>query len=311
MPRNHQLITWSVASAVAVLVASPSLNAPAPPSGEEPITPGGTTNYVDLNLFRADLYHEPLAEFVTDVAVTVPDVPGVTGITVSCTGGFLADLETSDGVFWVRNVAFTDLSSMTSSMDGDWTITISGASPSTTTFAFNADALLDPDFFPDFFATPTDVFPPNGSSDVPPDVVFSWSDPTGLETADALAVRVGNETHEQEDNSLFGSLDITDTVWDPPEDLKPVQFYEFAVLYVNIDDAGLVGSLQVVSGSIEWGNSPFAPPNYPPATPLLIIGSQTSVEFEVASVCPDLNGDGNVSTADLLILLGAWGSCAE
>ena len=263
-------------------------------------------NYIDLNTFRADDEpHWPSAAFKVDVAVSLPNVPGVTGVAVACTGGFSASLDSDDAVYWLGNNGYTDLASMKDAIDGDWTVTIDGPSPSVSTFSVDAGVLSDGDYF----ATPTSVFPPHGADDVPADVVFTWNDPTGPQTPYALAVLVQDEDGAQADDSLFGSMDITDTSWDPPMDLNPGS-NEFEVLYANVDVLGLVGALSVVSGSIEWGESPAAPVDYPLKTPLLIIGSQTWVAFDVAPPSPaDVNGDGTVDVLDLLEVLAAWGPC--
>ncbi len=303
----YDRMRWSNAGffSAAVVVVAQLNGAAAPLAAGDGNHFGDTTNFVELIVMRSDDFIFPGDDFMLEIFVAIPGVSGAASVTVSSTGGISAILDSGDNIYWFWDGGFVDLATMKPALDGDWTITIQGDSPSTSTFIFNADALLDSDFF----ATPTDVFPLHGSANVPPDVIFSWSDPTGPETPDALFVFVGNEMDEQYDDSIFGTLDITDTSWDPPLDLS-AGFNEFGVIYANIDAADLVSPLTVTSGSIVWGNSPFAPGGYPPSTPLLVLGSQTVVGFDVASACPaDFDNTGDVGVKDLLFLLGAWGPC--
>ena len=63
-------------------------------------------------------------------------------------------------------------------------------------------------------------------------------------------------------------------------------------------------------GEIAWGTSPFAPEEYPDATPLLAFGMETIVGFTVGEPCAaDLDQNGEVGFGDLLALLFAWGPC--
>jgi hypothetical protein len=238
-------------------------------------------NFVNLTLVRVDDPPHPEEQFALYVLVMIPDVADVTGVSILTSGELFLELEDRGGGGWFGDDRFFDLEGMKYALDGVWTITISGASPSTSTFIFDTYSLMDSDFY----AVPTGVSPANGSLDVPLEVVFSWEDPTGKQTADYLSVATrpqDNPSLEQTDDSLSGTLSITDTSWDPPLLLVPGPS-EFGVAYMDFDDVELVDSLMVTSGSITWGNSPIAPDGYPDATPLLSLGSLTISHFDVAT----------------------------
>ena len=236
-------------------------------------------NYVQLITERIDDPEFPTHAFEVTIRVTIPEVSGVSAVSVTSTGGIGGALYGDGGdPEWHGHGRFVDFATMRTALGGLWIITIEGASPSTSTFTFNSAPLLDSDYF----ATPTDIFPANGAIEIPPDVVFSWTDPTGPETPDVLVVYVEfRDTGEyQEDESIFGTLDVTDTSWDPPLDLEP-GINEFGVAYGNFDARGLVSELTVTSGSIAWGDAPFSPDGYPASTPMLAMASSTEVEFDV------------------------------
>jgi hypothetical protein len=138
----------------------------------------------------------------------------------------------------------------------------------------------------DFFATPTNLSPANGATGVSPTTLVSWTDPTGMVTPYALAVDVENDSETQEVLSIpdlgVVEIPITATSWQPPLALAngPV---EFGVFYADVDlaVATAISALQVTAGTITWGNSSFAPPGYPAATPLLLLSSESIVQFAV------------------------------
>ena len=270
-------------------------------------TLAGSVNYVNLGITRTDDFvFDAFNVFLVAIEIVLPNEVGVTGVTVTIGDGAEFFLTEKFPAHWFEEIEFPDVAAMQKAIGGLWTITISGDSPSTSIFSFNAAPLQDSDFF----ATATGIVPPHGSVDIPPDVVFSWNDPTGKQTPDALIVFVeGPSEMGQTDNSINGTLEITDTSWDPPMDLESGE-NEFSVLYLNFDNAALISQLTVTDGSIIWGDSPLAPKGYPAATPLLLLGSQTIVLIEVlGNVCPwDLDRNNNVGVGDLLILLAAWGT---
>ena len=103
-------------------------------------------------------------------------------------------------------------------------------------------------------------------------------------------------------------LSPTSTTWDPPLDLELGE-NEFIVGYLDFPDPKNVGLLVTPLSTMDlivWGESPFAPLDYPSSTPLFMLGSWTRVDF---SVCPwDCDdGDGNVGIVDFLALLSQWG----
>jgi len=264
----------------------------------------GPSNYVNVYVIRVDDVCCPLEEFLVAIDVVVPGVAGVSAVTVE-TDAFVLPLEDDGGGVWGGQMRYANLDTMWPELDGTWTVIITGASPSTSTFTLNANQLK---VYP-IFLVPTDVVPANGESGVPADVVFAWNDPTGTETADVLFVFVDSVTGigiVQEDDSINGTLSITDTTWDPPINVPPGQD-EFGVYYA--DFPCLVGQLNVTPpGSITWDDSPFAPPACPTSpTPLLVLGSGTIVGFDVCPWNCGGDNDGNVGIVDFLAILAQWG----
>jgi hypothetical protein len=268
----------------------------------------GVAGHVLIGLWRVDDYFFPNAEFVLFVGLDFPNSDEADSVTIITGGGAVIELEGpfDEGlVAWEEEMPFDSLEGLRAAAHGTWTIVIAGPSPSTSTFALNAAALADGDFYP----TPTGVFPPSGSVNVPPDVTFSWNDPTGDDTADVLVVGVESDESWDDASTIDGTIEIDATSWAPSESLSP-GFAEFFVLYLRFDGDGLAGPLSVTSGDMTWGMHPLAPDGYPASTPLLLLGSETIVAFDVAgaSSCPaDLNGDDAVDVLDLLMLLDAWG----
>ncbi|MCH8153410.1 MAG: hypothetical protein IH830_13685 [Planctomycetes bacterium] len=293
---------------IGLLVGLATLGATAVPWSAAHADPApGAVNFVHVIVTRTDDFLQNHFDvFTVDVSVCLPAVPGVTGVTVTLGNGEVLILSDDEGC-WSWDIWFVNLRAIKAALDNTWTINVAGTSSSTSTFTFNADPLQDSHFFD----TATDLLPADDSTDVPADVIFSWSDPTGTATPDVLLVFVtGPSKMGQGDDSILGTLNITDTCWDPPLDLELGLNYS-GVFYLNFDGAGLVNPLDT-SDSIEWGDSPYAPRGYPATTPLLALGSLTLVDFTVtgpAGKCPwDLDGDLSVGILDLLALLAAWGT---
>ena len=274
--------------------------------------PGPSANYVNLAVHRIDRPFLPQFDFRADLDVIIPDVVGVvTSVTVTTGGGMVLELEQEDSTTWFSDVLFADLTAVTTMLHGTWEIVIAAADLSTTTFTLDASLLKESDFF----ATTTGVCPPNDSTDVQPDVVFSWIDPTvGVKPGpDLLGVCVeGPSGIVQEDDSLTGTLTITDTSWSPPMGLE-AGTNSFSVGYLRfasfVEQFLMDALLTVTSGSIKWGDSPFAPPGYPVTTPFVVLGSTTHVDFEV--ICKgDIHGDGTINVLDLIDLLLCFGQPA-
>ena len=275
----------------AILQSTAAAQSPAP----------GPSNYVDLFVTRADDTDCPLCQFYFSINVVIPGVAGVSGVMIETGDGQVLAPGDDGGGIWSEDLSFLDFDAMKPVLEGTWTVMITGASPSTSTFAFNAAGLS----VGDFFATPTGVVPANGSTGVHANVDFSWNDPTPGATADLLIVIVeGASEMAQEDNSINGTLTLTSTTWDPPLDLE-LGVNEFIVGYLDFPVDNLVSPLSTPD-SIIWGDSPFAPLDYRSSTPLLMLGSFTRVAF---NVCPwDCgDGDGNVGIVDFLALLSQWG----
>ena len=283
-----------------------------------------SNNYVEIHLERIDDFELVETAFEAEIIVVIPDEQDVGSVDVLTGGELFVGLQDLGDGRWSATICFFDLDDLRLSLDGLWNIDIEGFKASTgsfsnTDFSFDALSLIESDFF----ATPTDVDPANDAIDVPIDANFSWTDPTGpKDTADVLFVisePLDGSAGSQEDDSLEGSLSVSDTTWDPPQDLLPGA-NRFEVGYVNFDDGTTAGELEVQVGSIEWGNSPLAPKGYPEITPLVTLGSSTivgfgagagSVGFDDPDVTPaagvpvqeatgDFDGDG---TTDVVVVI--------
>ena len=238
-------------------------------------TPARAQNYVEVILTRLDDVFFPNEEFLLEVFLQL-EVAGVTDVNVMA-GSRLLTLEDEGDGEWSEEDAFTSFASMTAALDGTWTVTIAGSFPSVSSFTLDASSFMDSDFL----QTPTNLMPANGTTGVPADVTLSWTPPPGGDSAYILVVIVGSEIGGggQEDNSLDGTLSITDTMWTPPLPLS-AGLNEWDVIYANVDES-FVTDLSVDSGSIAWGTSPFAPPTWPPSRPLLALGADTIGAFTV------------------------------
>jgi hypothetical protein len=264
-----------------------------------PASIASAANSVFLDLSRIDDFASPAAQFLMEVNVNL-DLAGVTGVTVQ-TGSLsllLEEFPFGSGEWEVNETLFTDLAALRSALDGIWTVTIVGTSPSTSTFTLNAATLVDNDFFP----TATNLLPADGATNVSTMPLLSWTDPTGPATPFALSVHVGNDADEQEVLSIPGVQEdilITATSWQPPVAL-PNGPIEFSVLYADPATSAVIGALQVTTGAITWGNDAFSPPGYPAATPLLVLASESIVQFTVPEPSAALLGAAALATAALL-----------
>ncbi len=250
-----------------------------------PASSAWAVNSAIVNLSRLDDFVFPAAEFAMDMSVEL-DGGGVMAVTAEAGSLALTFEEFPPGSGeWeqIEEITFSNLAALQSTLDGTWTVTIvGGTSASTSTFTLDAAALVDGNFFP----TPTNLSPANGAINVSPTTLLSWTDPTGMVTPYALAVDVENDSESQEVLSIpdLGVLDIaiTATSWQPPLAL-PNGPIEFAVFYADADLPVLtaISAFQVTAGTITWGNSGFSPPGYPAATPLLVLASESIVQFTV------------------------------
>ncbi|MCH7547677.1 MAG: hypothetical protein IID30_14860, partial [Planctomycetes bacterium] len=239
-------------------------------------TGGPADNYIELFLNRSSINLDPEG-FILDMDVNLLDVVGVTGVDVTTGNGTILSMFDDGGGRWDIHLSFGTLAELITLSDGLWTVEVFGASPSISTFTVSSASLVEADLFP----TPTGLSPAHGDVCVPDDATIFWNDPTGAATPDALAVCVFSSFDDMCDDSLLGSLSVTDTSWTPPAPMPPGPS-EFSVFYVTFDETR-VGPLAVISGAITWGNSPFVPLGYPASTPLLLLGSETIIEFDVAS----------------------------
>jgi hypothetical protein len=239
-------------------------------------SPGLADNYIEIFVARVDDYLNPADEFITDLRVALDDGSGVTDVTLA-TAQQSFPLEFRDDS-WETEDGFDSLALLRTAFDGTWTVTISGgAAASTSTFVLDAASWVDADFFP----TASMLNPTNGATGVSPTVTFEWTDPTVPATPDALEVSVTpeNDSNGQFDDSLSGTLSVTDTSWQPPLPLDAGP-NEFDVIYLRVDASPITTPLEVQSGSIAWGDVPL-PPGYPTATPLLALGSDVIIGFSV------------------------------
>ncbi len=244
-------------------------------------------NSVLVSLTRVDDFLFPAPAFEMDMSVEL-DGAGVTAVTVQAGSLALTFEEFPPGSGeWeqIEEITFSNLAALQSALDGTWTLMIAGGtSASMSTFTLDAAALMDGNFFP----TPTNLSPANGATSVSATTLLSWTDPTGAVTPYALSVDTFSFSPEQEQEVLgipdLGMLDIsiTATSWQPPLAL-PDGPIEFAVFYADADLSVLtaISALQVTMGTITWGNSDFSPPGYPAATPLLVLSSESIVQFTV------------------------------
>ena len=245
-----------------------------------PASIASALNSVFLDLSRIDDFASPSAQFLMGVNVNL-DLAGVTGVTVQAGSLSLpfAEFPFGSGAWEVNETPFTDLAALRNAINGIWTVTIVGTSPSTSTFTVSAAILVDSDFFP----TATNLSPADAAINVSTTPLLSWTDPTGAATPFALNVRAASDTVEQEVLSIPGvqeDIPITATSWQPPVALLngPI---EFSVLYADAATSTVISALQVTTGAITWGNDAFSPPGYPAATPLLVLASESIVQFTV------------------------------
>ena len=233
-------------------------------------------NFMHLIVTRTDDFQAPLDYFALEIEVSVPDVPGITAVDVAIAGGGSFALNSEGSGSWFRETSYADLATMQADVDGTWTVNISGTDPSSSSFTLQAGLLQDSDWF----ATATGLSPPNGSTGVSASSTVSWVPPTGGASADGLFLDVdGNNNNYQGNDSVLGTLSTSDTSWTPPQALG-IGPNDFKVGYYNLDSA-FITPLNVLFGSVNWGDSPYAPAGYALQTPLLALGSETVVSFDV------------------------------
>ncbi|QNN21681.1 PEP-CTERM sorting domain-containing protein [Planctomycetales bacterium ZRK34] len=235
-------------------------------------------NYVEVIGVRVDDQAAGFSGFRGSVFVNLEDETGVTGVSVTAPGGMTALFDDSDGAgtSWYDETDYATLADLVNATSGVWTIDISGSSASSSAFTLISGGLVDADFFP----IPTGLTPAHGATGVPVNTSFSWTDPTGPITPDVVDVYVGSESgNYQDNNSLMGDLAIDATMWTPMMDIDAGP-NEWAVGYFEIVDPQAVTDLSVESGSITWGNSPFAPVNWPDGRPLVALGAETVAAFD-------------------------------
>ena len=98
-------------------------------------------------------------------------------------------------------------------------------------------------------------------------------------------------------SNLDFSISVAAESWQPADPL-PDGPNDFEVFYADTGES-FVTPLNVISGSITWGNSLFAPFDYPAQTPLLALGSMSLVQFSVPEPA-----SGSLALAALLTLGG-------
>ncbi len=255
-------------------------------------TLAGADNYVEVFTARSDNPSNPTQAFVAEVEIELADLTDVTAVSVMAGSTPLTLEEIGDGR-WSAEVEYTNLDALRTGLDGTWTITITATPSSTSTFAFSALSLSDADYF----ATPTGLNPAHGAIDVPANQSFSWIDPATDPTNPpyVFGAAVGSETGGAEQEGLsapFGSLAPGATTFDPPLSLGPgLHFFE--VFYIKVDSS-LVTPLVVTTGTITWGNSPFAPTAmpfgpWPASTPLTVLDAFTEFAFTTAPLLEDFD----------------------
>ncbi len=258
------------------------------------------SNYVSLALLRIDKPDNP-APFMVIFEVILQAETGVTGVSVFTPNATNLILYTDGDFAWNARLSLPDFASVIAATNGAFYVIITGDSVSITEFTVDTSGVLDSDIYP----TPSGLTPAHGATDVPANTLLSWNDPTGAETPYYVGVGVDGMTQSQEDGSFLGGLNVNDTTWDPPLKLENGQ-NGFGVDYGEIID-GLVGPMNVISGSIVWGDHPLAPVTYPAGRALLDFGSYSNVSFTVLTCDADVDGSSTVNVTDLIALLAGWG----
>jgi hypothetical protein len=238
-----------------------------------------------VSLSRIDDHLFPTSEFAMDMTLIVEE-SGVTSVSaVAGTEALTFEEDTPGSGEWelVEEPDYADLAALQAAVNGTWTVTVAGTTPSTSTFKLDAAALVQGDFL----AVPTNMSPAHGTTGVSSTATLSWSDNTGVTVPYALAVEYDGDAGFDEALSVLdlGILDIpiTATSWQPSNPM-PVGPIEYGVFYADVDLpvlATTISALQVTSGSITWGAAGFAPAGYPAATPFLVLGAESIVVFTV------------------------------
>ena len=237
-------------------------------------------NFMNLILTRTDDFQSPGTLFSMNVDVELPDVAGVSGIDISTAGGGLFSLQPGGPTAWHTQAGYADLPTMSTALDGAWTITISGDTPSSSSFSLDGSSLQQSEFF----QTATGLSPASGAINVPANTSLSWVAPPNGANGYWVFVNIDGNNNWQDDDSVSGSLSPIATSWPPPTSLS-LGFNGFTVGYYNVD-AAWITALTVNSGSMLWGDSPYSPDGYPAQTSLLALGSETTVGFDVVPEPP-------------------------
>ncbi len=244
-------------------------------------------------------------EFAVFIEIEI-DAPGVTGVAVSMgTGSRPTNLELSPDEIWedTDDMVFPSLAALKTAVNGTWTIEVTGADASTSSFTVNANGLVDGDFPP----TATGLSPADGATGVSATTPLSWT-PVPAQFQFVLDVFAGNDAGEQEVLSLFDEIPLSASSWQPPLAL-PTGSVEWGVFYVPdpMLTVDLVGDIKVTAGSITWLPHPLIEladltGSWPMAKPLMVLASETIVQITVPE--PDEVLQSGVALATLGLLVG-------
>lgn len=212
---------------------------------------------------------------------------------------------------WFTDIGASTLEQLVEFTSGTWSIeTFTGPDSTMSEFTLDLSKLTVEDLPP----TPVVTSPQAFAVDVPRSVQFLWSNPWPSGGPDRLEIYDSSNNGcgpqiEQSLSSLTGGISANALSWQPPAPLGP-GFNLFRITSVRYASSTQVSisPVQVLAGSIRWGDAPGAPIGYPSTSPLILIGSHRMITFEVEALRPgDFNGDGVVDGDDLGTLLGNWG----
>ena len=252
-------------------------------------------NYLELITRRDDDQVFPGNPYSLEINMHL-DAPGVTGVSVSNPGGGFLLNDGGSGDWSTPVVGLPNLATLIAASNGSWLFNVTHAGGiATLGFNLNSSGLTDA-FFP---LLPTNLNPAHGDTGVPLNTNFSWFNPNAS-PIDVLTTRVAGNSGNQEDNSKVGSLNVSDTIWNPPLDIE-AGGNEFSVGFYLYGIPSLITGLQSGGDSpLIWGNSPFASNDWPAGLPMLVLGAETTIAFNNA--IPEPSSLGLLALAGLTML---------
>lgn len=191
--------------------------------------------------------------------------------------------DTSNPGDWSGKQTYSDLSSLETALQGNYTITVTSGS-STSTMTYTMQNLFGLGMSGAFLGIPQITSPAQGATGVSATPTFTWTPGSNDSSAFIINASVDSNTvHEDEMNVNGGSLSLGAMSWTPTVTLNggPATF---SILYGNTDPSlvSLILTNYNTTGSVTWSQSPYAPVGYASGgTPLLGLGSQDIRSFTV------------------------------